>query len=62
MEEELLRTLGAVVYLVLLSMDGKDVLLQLIGLNKHWGERTEGKQQSNDWLKRFTQEYMANWL
>lgn len=35
LEEELLRTLGAVVYLVLLSMDSKDVLLQLIGLNKH---------------------------
>lgn len=43
LEEELLRTLGAVVYLVLLSVDGKDVLLQLIGLNKHWGEKTEGK-------------------
>lgn len=24
------------------------------------GEKTEGKQQSNDWLKRFTQECMAN--
>lgn len=35
LKEELLRTLGAVVYLVLLSMDSKDVLLQLIGLNKH---------------------------
>lgn len=39
LEEELLRTLGAVVYLVLLSVDGKDVLLQLISLNKHWGEK-----------------------
>lgn len=35
LEEELLWTLGAVVDLVLLPVDGEDVLLQLIGLNKH---------------------------
>lgn len=35
LEEELLRTLGAVVDLVFLPVDGKDVLLQLIGLDKH---------------------------
>lgn len=35
LEEELLWTLGAVVDLVLLPVDGEDMLLQLIGLNKH---------------------------
>lgn len=37
LKEELLWTLGAVVDLVLLTVDGKDVLLQLIGLDKDWG-------------------------
>lgn len=41
LKEELLWTLGAVVDLVLLTVDGKDVLLQLIGLDKGWG-RGEG--------------------
>ena len=37
LKEELLGTLGAVVDLVFLSVHRKDVLLKLIGLDKHWG-------------------------
>ena len=41
LEEELLRTLGAVVDLVFLPVDSEDVLLQLIGLDEHCGGGTE---------------------
>lgn len=36
LEEELLWALRAIVDLVLLPMHGKDVLLQLVGLDKDW--------------------------
>lgn len=36
LEEELLWALGAVVDLVLLPVHSKDVLLQLVGLDKDW--------------------------
>lgn len=36
LKEELLRALGTVVDLVFLAVDSKNVLLELIGLHKHW--------------------------
>lgn len=53
LKEELLWTLGAVVDLVLLTVDGKDVLLQLIGLDKDWGwGEGEGVLDYWFWMKK----------
>lgn len=43
LKKELLRTLRAVVDLVFLAVHGKNVLLQLVGLHKHWEKDEEEK-------------------
>lgn len=44
LEEELLRTLWAIIDLVFLPVHGEDMLLQLIGLDEHWRMR-KGKKR-----------------
>lgn len=48
LEEELLWALRAVVDLVLLPVHGKDVLLQLVGLDKDWTRTRPSGPDSGD--------------